>query len=467
MRSEKGKRKSAAEELYRSLRELVLSLPLGAPLPPVHLLKANYRVGYSLLNAMLLRLEQEKQIVIKQRKGIFVVGSRNGEQDSPPEPKDWDRIFMMPGRPSLELRLYETYSGQVDMWKALVEDYNRTDVFCPAAIRCLEERQVKDLNDLEGHFDLAVAANNMEAMTTWNEEFLFDFSAEWEDWKPDVPLFDFAWVSSPTTPGKKIGFIPGALGSLLCHHPAIPETDRFPIDRAPTYKELMEVCGRLSRKFPEHLVFLSQGMMENLYRMGIPLFDTKRNEICLTAESIRPFIRYFREFIAEKKYGSYGADQYKIYFHAGPTSPLHKAALVGMSLPKGHVSPMPLNPGGKHLLSGNEIVIGRNSPLREEAWNFVSYLASERGQNVVSNHSIQQPAARNLYSKILPGEYAATSHLQALHGMLAYSESPELFNARFMIDMFLDYVLQGKMTEEYFCSELKERFGRLYLHRKK
>ncbi|OQA82206.1 MAG: Bacterial regulatory proteins, gntR family [Lentisphaerae bacterium ADurb.Bin242] len=466
MRPEKGKRKSAAEELYRILRELVLSLPLGAPLPPVHLLKANYRVGYSLLNATLLRLEKEKQIVIKQRKGIFVVGSRNGEQESPPEPKEWDRIFMMPGRPSLELRLYETFSGQVAMWRALVEDYNRTDVFCPVAICFLEERQWKDLNDAEGHFDLAVAANNMAAMTIWNEEFLFDFSAEWKEWKPEVPLFDFAWVSSPTNRGKKIGFIPGALGSLLCHHPDIPAADMFPIDRAPAYGELMEVCGRLAGKFPEHLIFLSQGMTENLYRMGIPLFDTKRNEICLTVESIRPFIRYFREFIAEKKYGSYAADQYKIYFHGGAASMLHKAALTGMSIPKGHVSPMPLNPGGKYLLSGNEVVIGRNSPLREEAWNFMTYLASERGQNIVAKHSIQQPAARNLYSLAVPREYAVSSRLQALHGMLAYSESPKLFNARFMIDMFLDYVLQGKMTEEYFCSELKERFGRLYLHQK-
>ena len=467
LKKEKSKESisSSSEKLYSGLRKMVLSMPPGSPMPPVHLLKSTYHVGYLLLNNVLKKLEAEKLLVIKHKKGIFVIGNPPADpslesqaKESPP----LQSLFSIPMTlPTIELLLFEHCKIHVGTWIALAKDYNSTKPFCNLNIREINVKKLSDLNTRKGYFDLVVASSNLELGCVADKDYLYDLSDFVRDFKPELPLFDFTWIRSHD--GPVTGVLPAAFTPLAQYHPEAAKRVKVQPDVIPTYEEFFNTCRKLKNFFPEHFTFISQGYMEHLYRMGIPLFDPEKREIALTPQSLRPFFDYFYAMIKTEKMTCHCAELYEFYYNANHNAALFtQPAIFESSLGLSPSSPMPLNENGHYLLVGHEICIGRNSLYPEESLGFLNYLLSERGQRVLAANSGLQPAAKDLKSQVVSKEIAATTQLTVSLGKPAYLEDPNLFEARFMIQMFLDYGLQKKMSLETLCSELKNRYAKFF-----
>ncbi len=463
-------------EVLQRLEELIQALNPGSPLPPVHLLKAEFKVGYQTLNQALQLLATQQRIEIIRNKGIFVKNAR----EAVPVASDsdgWKSRLPMAGSPRPRLQLYALNCDKIigGIAHKLVAAYNAADPVQKVELVTVKPEQLPAFNQ-EADFDLLLSMTHIDRSLAVRDHALLNLSELIPETMNADAFFPFVWRSDAA--GRRIGAMPWATSSnqLCCHpevlakHPLPPEALHNPVVFA-DYLKTLPAAGKNSS-----YRFLFYGYMSWFERLNIPWTRPGSNDIELTPEALAPLLQWLTRLSAEKHLAPWCSDTYRIYDKA--SMPALLEALRGATFFEVPVSmeldpatcallPLPTVPGGREPLFGAEFNIGANAFYAQESWKFIEFALSEAGQSLCCDprHHWPIPVRRSTMAALFPGEAGALSARQLERTRLVYNEHPDLFPARFMIELAIESWLKKPTTVEALCDHLNRHLQRFLRRR--
>ena len=455
----------ATRLLYEKLSELVNSLAPGAPLPPVRTLKAEFGVGYAVLNRALLSLEREGRIVIKEKKGVFAAVS-------PPPPSAPSGIIeevcheYIPwgGRDHSRLRFlaHTSWMGS-SLWRELAEAYNRGNPPRPVDFTPMTEGALKEAASGAKRFDVAAMSSHLAARKYFSDSHLLNLRPFVDAEKPQLPLHEHAW--DVREDGGLKGVAPLISMTLLAYRRSVFAGQRNAFKEELTHAGLLELAsGSKSLAEPGNL-FVFLGYMSFFFRHGVSFLGVDRRTVAFPEAKAIQVLEFLRKVSVDLKLSPYCSESYHIY-ESPDTLVKRTASLIechaAMPFPEdthGFV-PMPIEPGGVHPLFTPVLLVNADTLQPEDAWGFIRFILAEEGQRIIARYPFGLPAAREITpSGISPEKLHAMRRTMA-RGRLAYADSDALYHARFIIEMLIEKWLKGAIDVKTLGKEIENRGSR-------
>lgn len=455
--------KGRSRLLYEKVYELVISLPPGTPLPPIHWLKREYRTGYIPLNRVLKLLEAEGRIAIRKNKGIFAIEPRveNNMKNNGDESGGLSIPWSCQGKSLANIYVHK-YPG-CDVWKKLVQDYNSSSPIKKLELNIIDDKKLKSAFGEDKDFDIAVFPSHLNRRFHLNENDLLGMDRYISSFKPELPLYDEIWDSDRNA-GPVTGVAPFISMTLMAYRRDAFKRKDISLSAYPPPDEILKAAELLKDDFKDSTyVFL--GYMSYFFRMGIPLLNKDTDKLIFKAEKIRPLLDFLYAVSVKKKLSPFCSESYRLYSSGEKLFSMKAAMLecpVGSNLDEKDYGflPMPALKNGSEPLFTPVICIGRNTFYPEECWNFICYVLSEKGQKIIAETCMGLPAAKD----ILPS-HLGTEKIEAMkniisRGEVVYRNSITLYEARFIIEMLIERWLKGLMSLEELCNETENRCNR-------
>lgn len=447
--------------LYEKIRELLISLPPGTPLPPVHWLKREYRTGYSALNRVLKALEAEGRIAIRKNKGIFALDANSAKEKDEVEEGAISIPWLSQAK-SLAVICVQKYSG-CEVWKKLVQNYNNRSPIQKFELSFIEDKKLKSTFGNEKDFDLAVFASHLNRRFHLLENNLFEMDRFISSFKPELQLYDEIWDRDRTA-GPVTGAAPFISMTLMAYRKDVFKKKKISLSAYPLPGEILRAAELLKGDF-ENSAYVFLGYMSYFFRMGVSLLDDEGGGLTFKKADVKPVLDFLRDVSVKKKLSPFCSESYRIYSSEKKLLSLKSPLLecpVWSSFDETDYGflPMPALKNGSEPLFTPLICIGRNTFYPEECWNFISYVLSGEGQEIIAESCMGLPAAKNILPSHLGTEKIEAMKNIVSRGRVVYRNSITLYEARFIIEMLIERWLKGLMSLEELCNEVESRCSR-------
>ena len=457
-KAQKTKTGKKPSPLYEKLYELVVSLPPGTPLPPVHWLKREYQAGYSALNRALRQLEAEGRVAIRKNKGIFAV--------EPPEAKgrgDEAEGFPIPwvfqGK-ALAGICVPKHPG-CEVWKKLVQDYNGASPIKKFELSFIEEKKLKGVFGEGKDFDLAVFPTHLDMRLRLKEHDLLDMTRHVASFKPELPLYDEIWDRMS---GPVIGVAPSVAMTLMAYRKDVFKERGVALSSYPLPEEILMAAEALKSDFRTS-TYVFFGYMAHFHRMGVPLVGDAGDKLTFDPASVKPVLDFLYKVSVTEKLSPFCSESYQIYSSKEKLLSRNGAMLecpAGLGLEEREYGflPMPALRDGSEPLFTPVMCVGKNTFYPEECWDFIAYVLSERGQKIIAEKCLGLPAAKDVLPAHLGQERIAAMRSAASRGKVFYRNSITFYEFRFILEMLVERWLKGLMPLEELCAEIVSRGNR-------
>ncbi len=462
----------SASWIYAQLQELAASLAPGTPLPPVALLKNNYKVGYETLNRVLKALEASGWVAIRRNKGIFALRPDLEEPPEVPEPGESaappaadDGGYAVPwlqrNRQQLRLNLFDSYTPSIKSWQRLVRLYNQRSPFYQIEITEQAPELAAEAGNAETPFDLAVFSSHIDRRLQLPAEAVLPLRDLAGPMLHDPRWHGFTWGHDGD--GEVTGVIPRVVTMLLEYDASAMADAGAAWSVTPDPGELLRCARALQSGREPQPVFLCLGYMAWFYRLHISLCDPATGAMAATPETLAPLLRFLEALADAPPLAPLCSEAYANYYGTRRkmlSVPLNESWLTSQDRPGSAFVPMPRVPEGKEPLFGPEIVIGRHSFYPEECWNFIRFVLSGEAQETMGQLLPCVPAHRSTVAQAVSPARHRSLELAAGHGELVYTREPWLFEARFIIELLIERYLKREITADTLAVMLNERCNR-------
>ena len=449
--------------LYEKLLEIAESLPPGAPMPPVNLLKKNFCAGYAVLNRVIRALEADGKLTVRPRKGVFAAGSARAVQAEPQ--KDGAGIFsgmMSSGAPALSLAVLSKSEDKT--WAALAEAYNAQGGSSRVEPHYFDETGLREIAAEPESLDLC-ASSHLTGPDVLPPKNFADLAPLLSGFTSGLKLRENIFARPEGEP-RKISAVSPFQGVMVmaCNKEAFKKAGAK-LAQYPSPDEMLEVCRKMEKDFAPGNVFVFLGYMPWFFRFGAQL-SARGGKIVFDAEKSAAVIDFLEKVSVTNKLSPFCSESYSIYNQPGSLLSRRPAfaevipgALAGAE--DYAFAPMPMSPEGKAPVVRAELRVSAGTLFPEECADFIRFTFSEQGQRIIARHSNCLPSAVDIKPENMPPDMVSAMELSAARGETVYEGSLEIFETRFITEMLAERCLKGGMKRADLKNEIESRCGRM------
>ncbi len=434
---------SRSGEIYNSVRQDIVNMFPGAALPPIKHLQKIYSAGQSTIVKIIGMLEDEGLIVRKPRKGIFVsekalIHSETNNGVSPFYPE-----FLSVPRDHVTFAIPEMF--EVSMWNHLINVFNNSGSHVPVRLKQVPNAEIISPAAPDKTMDMAIFSH---PFGTINLKFN---SLDWLDLSPFLSTLDKNEYYEKTFisdgENRVWGAAPYLISPFICiNKDILRECGQGMPELSWGWEDFLSYSVMLKESIKKpgiKWIFILMGYMNYFFHAGVSFVDEKTGQYTVNTPAMKEAVVFLKKMLLEEKVSPMwwsercGKSNYADMFESRMAVMAERYSYhcnSGKEDFKPGMAPMPLAKGGTRTLCCFAMGINNLSLNIEDCWEFLKFVLSEQGQNIVAEHTGHLPARKSVLPQKSFPELVKIQQQAVREGEFFYSGCENLYFVRNIIE---------------------------------